>query len=42
MRSFATILPGRDGIDSLEARVLHLQSSTGQPHPEQTRPMSVE
>jgi S-formylglutathione hydrolase len=42
MRSFATTLPGREGSDSPVARVLHLQSRTGQPQPGHTRPTSVE
>src|SRR5438445_647033 len=39
MRSFATIVSGTDSVD---ARLLHLQSRSGQPHPGQTRPTPVE
>jgi hypothetical protein len=42
MRSFATILPGRDGSGSSAAFVLHLQSLAGQPHPAHMRPALVE
>ena len=41
IRSFATIRPDGTG-ESAAARVLHLQSRSGQPHPGHTRPTAVE